>query len=87
MPITKRIQISCRADMTSLKQIEANRRNALKSTGPRTKDGKQQSSQNAVRHGLTAERSSYRFRIPRTTKHSNSLLQRTTTRNPQSSVN
>jgi hypothetical protein len=41
--------------MTSLKQIEANRRNALKSTGPRSQDGKQQSSRNAVRHGLTAE--------------------------------
>jgi hypothetical protein len=41
--------------MTSLKQIEANRRNALKSTGPRTGDGKQRASRNAVRHGLTAE--------------------------------
>jgi hypothetical protein len=36
-------------------QIEANRRNALKSTGPRTKAGKQASRCNAVRHGLTAE--------------------------------
>ena len=41
--------------MTSLKQIEANRRNALRSTGPRTEQGKQRASQNAVRHGLTAE--------------------------------
>lgn len=41
--------------MTSLKQIEANRRNALRSTGPRSEDGKQRASQNAVRHGLTAE--------------------------------
>jgi hypothetical protein len=41
--------------MTSLKQIEANRRNALKSTGPTSEDGKQRASRNAVRHGLTAE--------------------------------
>jgi hypothetical protein len=41
--------------MTSLRQIEANRRNALRSTGPKTEAGKQQSRCNAVRHGLTAE--------------------------------
>src|SRR5262249_11216911 len=41
--------------MSSLKQIEANRSNALKSTGPRTDVGKQRSRCNAVRHGLTAE--------------------------------
>ena len=41
--------------MTSYRQIEANRRNALKSTGPRTEAGKQASRRNAVRHGLTAE--------------------------------
>ena len=41
--------------MTSLKQIEANRRNALRSAGPKTEAGKQASRCNAVRHGLTAE--------------------------------
>jgi hypothetical protein len=41
--------------MTSFRQIEANRRNALKSTGPNTEAGKQASRCNAVRHGLTAE--------------------------------
>jgi len=41
--------------MTSYRQIEANRRNALKSTGPKTETGKQASRRNAVHHGLTAE--------------------------------
>jgi hypothetical protein len=41
--------------MTSYRQIEANRRNALKSTGPKTEAGKQTSRCNGVRHGLTAE--------------------------------
>ena len=41
--------------MTTFRQIEANRRNGQKSTGPKTESGKQRASQNAVRHGLTAE--------------------------------
>jgi hypothetical protein len=41
--------------MATDKQIAANRRNAQKSTGPRTAEGKRRSRGNAFRHGLTAE--------------------------------
>jgi hypothetical protein len=41
--------------MSSLRQIEANRRNARLSTGPITEEGKNRSRRNAVRHRLTAE--------------------------------
>jgi hypothetical protein len=41
--------------MTSFRQNEANRRNALRSTGPNIEEGKRRSRQNAVRHGLCAE--------------------------------
>jgi hypothetical protein len=42
--------------MTTENQINANRKNALKSTGPRTIEGKEASSQNAVKHGLCAKK-------------------------------
>ena len=39
--------------MTSPKQIAANRRNASRSTGPVTAQGKARASRNALRHGLS----------------------------------
>lgn len=40
--------------MASAKQIEANRRNAQKSTGPKTQEGKLKSRLNSLKHGLGA---------------------------------
>ena len=42
-------------DGTSLAKIEANRRNAQKSTGPKTKSGKGKLKMNALKHGLVAQ--------------------------------
>ena len=42
--------------MTSEAQLAANRRNAEKSTGPRTEAGKAKVARNALRHGLRAEK-------------------------------
>ncbi len=41
--------------MATAKQATANRENAARSTGPRTKPGKARSSRNALKHGLSAE--------------------------------
>ena len=41
--------------MATFSQIEANRGNASRSTGPKTEAGKRRSRRNSVRHGLTAE--------------------------------
>src|SRR5690349_6132116 len=45
--------------MATNKQIEANRRNATKSTGPKTEAGKQTSRTNAWKHGLAAKNMLY----------------------------
>jgi len=42
--------------MASQKQIAANRRNARRSTGPKTPEGKAAASRNAVKHGLSSSR-------------------------------
>ena len=41
--------------MTSAKQVEANRRNALKSTGPKSPHGKARVARNALKHGLLSK--------------------------------
>jgi hypothetical protein len=41
--------------MISEKQLEANRRNAQHSTGPKTEEGKERASRNNLRHGLTGQ--------------------------------
>ena len=41
--------------MTTKRQVEANRRNAQRSTGPKTEKGKAVAKFNALRHGLTAK--------------------------------
>jgi len=47
--------------MASQRQVEANRRNARHSTGPRSPSGKKTASRNAYRHGLTRPISSAEF--------------------------
>jgi len=45
--------------MTTERQIAANRRNARKSTGPKSRSGKRRAAQNAWKHGLAASVTSY----------------------------
>ena len=42
--------------MATTRQIAANRRNAIKSTGPKSRAGKQRVRNNALKHGLAASR-------------------------------
>jgi hypothetical protein len=41
--------------MTNPKKIESNRKNALKSTGPKTEEGKKASRMNALKHGILSQ--------------------------------
>src|SRR3954470_23857749 len=41
--------------MATLRQIQANQKNAAHSTGPKTSEGKEQSRRNALKHGLAGE--------------------------------
>ncbi len=50
-------------ETTSVRQIEANRNNALKSTGPRTGHGKAFSRVNALKHGMLAREVVLRGRL------------------------
>ena len=41
--------------MSTEAQIAANRRNALRSTGPKSADGKLRASRNAIKHGINSQ--------------------------------
>jgi hypothetical protein len=60
--------------MATQKQIEANRRNAQKSTGPKTEAGKTKAKFNALKHGMTAEVAV----LPHEDEHSYEELRRAT---------
>jgi hypothetical protein len=51
------VLVSSRRKATSQRRIDANRRNARKSTGPRTAAGKKRVAQNAITHGLFSQTS------------------------------
>ena len=57
-PKTCKSGIGCyvEGEMSSQRKITANRRNAQRSTGPKSQEGKSASSRNATRHGLASEK-------------------------------
>jgi hypothetical protein len=48
----------------SQKQIDANRRNAQKSTGPKTKEGKAKSAMNSIKYGIYSEKYLIKYESP-----------------------
>ncbi len=61
----------------SLKQIEANRNNSLKSTGPKTKEGKAAAKMNAMKHGILCKQAVMRgFCIQERPRHFKALRER-----------
>ncbi len=46
--------------MTSQAKIDANRRNCLKSTGPKTPEGRERSSMNSLKHGMRSKKMALR---------------------------
>ncbi|MEN6578245.1 MAG: hypothetical protein ABFD90_18010 [Phycisphaerales bacterium] len=55
--------------MATAAQIQANRLNARKSTGPRTAEGKERASQNALKHGLLAREAVIQGEAPEEFEH------------------
>src|SRR5687767_8344229 len=54
-------------------KLDANRQNALRSTGPRTAEGKRRSSMNALKHGLCARVTTTTTTTTRSEEHTSEL--------------